>query len=108
MCARLHMSELKREEHAISLALWNARPYVRWETDDIEPVREAYADLSTKGVMTRIAKQFGGYVITRHAPPGSDKIYAEIRPDEAVYVEGPEKHFHANKGLVIPPPPWEC
>jgi hypothetical protein len=97
------MSRLKREEHAISLEVWDSRPYARWETDDLEPIRAAYADLSTKGFMTKIAKQWGGYLINRHAPPlGLDKIYAEIRPDEAVYVDGPEKHFHANRGIEVP------
>jgi hypothetical protein len=91
------MPRLKREEHAISLEVWNARPYVRWETDDIEPVRAAYADLPTT-LMTKIAKQHGGYVITRHAPPlGLDKIYAEIRPDEAVLIPGHQvTHYHGD------------
>lgn len=34
--------------------IWDARPYVRWETDDIEPDREDYADLSLEELNPRL------------------------------------------------------
>jgi hypothetical protein len=63
------MARLDREEHGISQCVWDSRPYIRWETDDLKPIKAAYADLPSKGSMTKFAKQHGGYVITRHAPP---------------------------------------
>ena len=85
-------------EHAISAQVADARPYVRWTTDNIQPVKDAYKTL-TKGQrahMSRVAGQADGWVITRHAPPGLDlrRVYAEIRPDEAVRAQAPYWHCH--------------
>jgi hypothetical protein len=80
-----------------------ARPYVRWTTDDIEPVREAYAGLSSgqRATTSRWARQSDGLVITRHAPPGLalGQVYAEIRPDNPVETRPPTWHAHP----TVPP-----
>lgn len=85
-------------EHGISPEVWHARPYVRWTTDDVQSVKQAYAGLSTGRFMVKIARQFPGWVITRHAPPnmGLDRIYPEIRPDSPVFTGAPIRHYHGD------------
>ena len=68
-----------------------ARPYVRWTTENTEPVRDAYAELSEgqRGTLLGWARQSDGLVIYRHSfervPPGELRyVYPEIRPDERV------------------------
>ncbi len=94
--------ELRREDHGISREVWRSRPYLRWTTNDVEAIRQAYAGLSARGFMVRIARQSPGWIITRHAPPGMGlpSIYAEIRPDTAVRTGPPTKHYHGSG----PPP----
>lgn len=83
----------------ISPEVWRARPYVRWMQDNLEPVRNAYGNLSTSKFMVRLAKQSDGWIINRHAVPGGGRIYAEIRPDEPVFTGPPITHYHGDSPL---------
>jgi hypothetical protein len=62
-------SEAWWEERGVAAEVREHRPYVRWTTTDIEPVREAYAGLSTGQLRTllRWARQSDGLVIYRHS-----------------------------------------
>jgi hypothetical protein len=88
--------------HAIAPHIWRVRPYVRWTPDDPEPVRQAYAGLSTAPFMVRLARQQPGWIITRHAPPGigAEHIYPEIRPDNPVRTGPPRRHYHGDPALA--------
>lgn len=83
-----------------------ARPYKRWTTDDVQPVRQAYAGWPAAGTnfMIRLARQSPGWVIYRHAPPGLGlpPICPEIRPDHAVRTGPPIRHFHGEPELAPP------
>ena len=74
------------------------RPYVRWTREDIAPVRKAYTRLNKnqRAYMSRLARQSGGWIITRHTVPGAPKIYAEIRPDNRVETGPPVRHWHGS------------
>lgn len=88
------------QERGIDPAIARARPYVRWELDDLAPVVEAFAGLSPgqRATITRWAKQSPGWLIYRHAPPGvkAGAIYPEIRPDQPVSTGQAYKHFHGD------------
>jgi len=86
------VSRLKREEHFISQAVWDARPYVRYEPDRRDAVRQEYGS----SYMTGLAGQTGGYLMMRHPMPGLGlgHVYAEIRPDEPVWTSGGYWHYH--------------
>ena len=86
------MSRLRPDEHFISEAVWDGRPYVRYEPDWREPVREEYGS----SYMTGLAGQVGGYMMMRHPPPGLGlgRVYAEIRPDEPVWTGPGYWHYH--------------
>jgi DNA-binding Lrp family transcriptional regulator len=96
-------------EHAISPEVWRTRPYIRWWTDNMGPIREAY--LGLKGIRDTLkkAEQQPGWIISRHAPPGLglDHVYPEIRPDHPVRRTGISKHYHGDPALV-PPPKEQC
>jgi hypothetical protein len=104
-------------EHGVADEVRAARPYVRWTTDDVEPVREAYAGL-TPGQQTtllRWAAESDGLIIYRHSfePPRDflGRVYPEIRPDQPVVTEtiwhyhGPpsdEPPSHPSTGTPLP------
>src|SRR5262245_16219940 len=106
-------------ERGVAEKVRAARRYVRWTTDDLEPVRAAYAGLtsSQQKTLLRWARQSDGLVIYRHSfervPTGEFRyVYPEIRPDEAVstkttwHYHGPplnERPHHPTTGK--PPPP---
>jgi len=85
-----------RTSRGISLEVWNARPYIRWETDNLEPIEKAYEGL-TKGqvsFMKMLARQQGGWIINRHAVPHAPRVWPEIRPDDLVRTGPPTLHWH--------------
>lgn len=90
--------------HGIRPDIWRSRPYIRWTTGDLTPIRQAYVGL--KGIRDTLkkAQQQPGWIITGHAPPGLqlDHVYPEIRPDNPVRRSGVIKHYH---GEPLPPPP---
>ena len=51
-----------------------------------------------------------GWIIKRYAPPRMilERIFPEYRPDNPVPSGRPKKHFHANEGIPVPPPPGDC
>lgn len=84
-------SEAWWAERGVAEEVRDARQYVRWRTDDLEPVRDAYAGLGQGqlNTMLRWARQSDGLVIYRHSfeqvPRGELRyVYPEIRPDQAV------------------------
>jgi hypothetical protein len=89
-------------EHGVGDEVRAARPYVRWTTDDLKPVRAAYAGLSAGQLrtLTRWARQSDGLVIYRHSfervPVGEFRyVYPEIRPDHAICTET-IWHYHGS------------
>lgn len=92
------MSEDIFTKRGISEEIWKARPYTRWETDDLDPVRAAYGGLGSAGLAfaLRIAEQSPGYLIERFPPEGLglDPIYPEFRPDNAVRTGWRRWHQH--------------
>jgi hypothetical protein len=85
-------------ERGIDLHVRLARPYVRYYTDDVRPVQDAYARLRSvgqKGTMVRHARGADGILINRHAAlPGLDPVMAEMRPDEAIPTGRQTRHWH--------------
>ena len=98
-------------EHGVADEVRAARPYVRWTTDDLEPVREAYGGL-TRGqqrTLVRWARQSDGLVIYRHSfervLAGELRyVYPEIRPDEPVHTQT-IWHYHGPPTSTRPPNP---
>jgi hypothetical protein len=87
-------------ERGVAEEVRAARGYVRWTTKDLDPVREAYAGLSTGQLRTvlRWAGQSDGLVIHRHAFKGASAdgpvpVYPEIRPDHPILTET-VWHYH--------------
>ena len=87
-------------DHGVAEAVRTARPYVRWTTDDLAPVRSAYTGLGRGQLDTvlRWARQSDGLVIYRHSferVPADDprRVYPEIRPDQAVCTDT-VWHYH--------------
>jgi hypothetical protein len=97
------------KEHGISAEVWWARPYGRWQTDNMTPIRLAYSGLGDIGDTIRKARQQPGYIITRHPPPDLDldAIFPEIRPDHPVRTRPPTKHYHGDPKFT-PPPRESC
>lgn len=96
------------EDHAISPEVGKARPYDRYTADDPSLAQKAYADLNRhqRAYMTGLAKQADGVVINRHAAPGLDHVYAELRPDNPVKTGPPHWHYHPSvrsKGVPVIP-----
>ncbi|PWU23558.1 MAG: hypothetical protein C5B48_08425 [Candidatus Rokuibacteriota bacterium] len=103
------------DDHGISQEVWDARPYVRYGPGNLEPVRQEYAGLPTESqrrFATMIANggrnpwrdahpesRDGGFLIMRHPPPGLalPKVYAEMRPDNAIATALPVWHYHGPK-----------
>ena len=85
------------KERGITPEIRDARPYTPWETDNLDPVREAYGGLGRAGLnfALRIARQSPGYLIRRYPPDGLglDDIYPEFRPDNAVKTD-PRRKWH--------------
>jgi hypothetical protein len=98
-------------EHGVGDEVRAARPYVRWTTDDLEPVRAAYAGLSAGQLRTLIrwARQSDGLVIYRHSfekvPVGEYRyVYPEIRPDQAIRTKTVcHHHGTAASGTLLDP-----
>jgi AraC-like DNA-binding protein len=94
-------------ERGISLEVAAARPYVRYSTEDRDPVREAYQGLSVgqRACMTRWAGLADGFLIYRHAPPELDlpHVYPEMRPDVKVATRPPTWHVHSSLAPMEPP-----
>jgi hypothetical protein len=84
-----------RTSRGISKEVWEARPYTRWETNDRDPIREAYDGLSEaqRNFMMMLAGQRGGWIINRHAVPGAAHVWPEIRPDGLVRTGPPSQHW---------------
>jgi hypothetical protein len=102
-----------RTKRGISREVWEARPYMRWpdpstqgdsevSLPDVSVVAGAYwgLDKYQRAFMTRLAKQSPGWVIVRHAVPGFDHVYAEIRPDSKVETGPPIRHWHGSSDEV--------
>jgi hypothetical protein len=92
------------KEHAIDPVIGDARPYERYDSDNLSPVESEYEDLHevARALMQHRAeaehdKGFGGHLIKRHVPAIlSDilpRIYAEMRPDDDVLVGVPHWYF---------------
>ena len=93
-------------KRGISEEIRDARPYTRWETDDLEPVVKAYESLGRTGLdfALRIARQSPGWLIERFPPKGLglEPIYPEFRPDNAVKTGHRQLHWHGRGD----PPAW--
>src|SRR5829696_3259831 len=75
----------------------HARPYIRYRTDEVTPVRDGYERLSLGQIRTAVAraKRADGILIRRHnALPGLPPIVPEMRPDEAIWTGKMTRHWH--------------
>ncbi len=93
--------------------MWQARGYARWTTDDVTPVEQAFDGVSGRSMadIVKKAKEQPGWIIPRCAPPRMihlPTIFPEYRPDHPVRTGRRKKHFHAEAGIPVPPPPWDC
>lgn len=93
------------EEHAISLNVAEARPYLRYEKGDPDRLVRQHWSMSPR-FAARIAKQASGLIIPRYPPAGMGltNVPSELRPDSAV-VTSSHWHFHGNErdgDLIIP------
>jgi hypothetical protein len=95
-------------KRGISEEIKDARPYTPWETDNLDPVREAYGSLgeSSLNFALGIARQSPGHLIKRYPPEGLglDDIYPEFRPKDAVKTKGPiwDVHVHTHtQGVTL-------
>jgi hypothetical protein len=117
------------EPRAVSWEVWEARGYTpygvtrdaegRIVADNRDAVRDAYRAMprpAQRAFMTRMAgaispetgKSEGGVLITRYSPPGLGlpPIYAEMRPNKKILIDGEWDDPHRHDSTA-PPKPWQ-
>jgi hypothetical protein len=92
-------------DHGVSKPVALLRRYVRWTTDNVEVVREAYKSLrpGQLRMQVRQARQSDGVLFDHHAPPGFPPILAQMRSDNPVQTDPrPRWEYHPD---VLPDEP---
>lgn len=109
------------EKHAITQDVWRRRGYRLLTIENYgERIKEAFAGAS-KGQLRDVRRKIKEdleregeekgptWIMQRFAVlPGLPQIFPEYRPDKPVTTRPPHKHFHAEDGVPIPPPPSKC
>jgi hypothetical protein len=85
-----------RASRGIDVDVWEGRPYTPWTTDDRSAIQEKYDGLSgaQRSFMMMLAGQRDGWIINRHAVPGAEHVWPEIRSEGLVRTGPPRQHWH--------------